>query len=166
MNRMMMIAAALLLAACAPEPVARRADPATPPMEAAPARQADPAPLPKETAPRRPVARPSVAPGSLLDQAARKAAAGDTKGAIVLAERALRTEPRNPHAWYRLAELYLKQGDAARAEQHAQKSIRLARGDRSLQAQAWHLIERTRRLAGNPAGAREAAAMAEALEGD
>lgn len=100
----------------------------------------------------------------LLDQSAARAAGGETEQAIVLAERALRLEPRNALVWYRLADLYLKQGDLPGAEAHARKAVQLARSDRSLQARAWRLIEQARLLSGNPAGAREAASSARELE--
>ncbi len=78
----------------------------------------------------------------LLAQAADKERQGNIGEAIVLAERAVRIEPRNAYAWHHLAELYFSNGDLKKAEQFARRSIQLAHGNDSLIERNHELIEK------------------------
>jgi len=68
----------------------------------------------------------------------------------------MRIAPREPQVFYRLAQVRLAQGDAAQAEQMAQRGLSYAAGRPTLQAGLWELIARAREQQGNAAGAAEA----------
>lgn len=87
------------------------------------------------------MSRPSSA---LLAQANAKAAAGETEAAIAVLERAVRLQPRDGHAWLRLAELYLQQGEYHKAEQFAGRAHQFAGNDRGLQQRADQVIKAAR----------------------
>lgn len=96
------------------------------------------------------------------EQARQEARLGD---AVTALERALDLAPEDPVLWSRLAELRLRQGDAAAAEGLAAKSNALA-GDRpSLRYRNWLLIGEARRQRGDGEGAEAARAEAERLRG-
>lgn len=87
----------------------------------------------------------SGGPGdTLLAQANAKAASGDTQQAIAVLERAVRLQPRNAHAWMRLSELYLEQGDYHKAEQFAGRVQQFAGDNRELQQRAAEVIKQAR----------------------
>lgn len=81
---------------------------------------------------------------------------GDLGGASSSLERAMRIAPREPQVFYRLAQVRLAQGDAAQAEQMAQRGLSFAAGRPALQAGLWELIAQAREQMGNPSGAAEA----------
>ncbi|HDZ55771.1 MAG TPA: tetratricopeptide repeat protein [Pseudomonas xinjiangensis] len=81
---------------------------------------------------------------------------GDLTNASASLERAMRIAPREPQVLYRLAQVRLAQGDAAQAEQLAQRGLSYAGGRSTLQAGLWNLIAQARESQGNSAGAAEA----------
>lgn len=81
---------------------------------------------------------------------------GDLGGASSSLERAMRIAPREPQVFYRLAQVRLAQGNAAQAEQMAQRGLSFAAGRPALQAGLWELIAQARERMGNAAGAAEA----------
>lgn len=81
---------------------------------------------------------------------------GDLGGASSSLERAMRIAPREPQVFYRLAQVRLAQGDAAQAEQMAQRGLSFAAGRPALQAGLWELIAQARARMGNASGAAEA----------
>ena len=93
---------------------------------------------------------------ALLTTAKQQQTGGDFNGAASSLERAQRIAPSEPQVLYRLAEVRLEQGDAAQAEQLAQKGLRYSDGRPTLQAGLWDLIARARAQQGNTAGAQEA----------
>ncbi|MCY1281857.1 hypothetical protein D9M68_356230 [compost metagenome] len=93
---------------------------------------------------------------ALLTTAQQQQGGGDLNGAASSLERAQRIAPREPQVLYRLAEVRLAQGDAAQAEQVAQRALTYAGGRPALQASLWELIGRAREKQGNVAGAAQA----------
>jgi len=93
---------------------------------------------------------------ALLTAARDQEGRGDLGGASSSLERAMRIAPREPQVFYRLAQVRLAQGDAAQAEQMAQRGLSYAAGRPTLQAGLWELIARAREQQGNAAGAAEA----------
>lgn len=81
---------------------------------------------------------------------------GDLGGASSSLERAMRIAPREPQVFYRLAQVRLAQGNAAQAEQMAQRGLSFAAGRPPLQAGLWELIAQAREQMGNASGAAEA----------
>ena len=97
---------------------------------------------------------------ALLTTAKQQQSSGDFNGASSSLERAQRIAPREPQVLYRLAEVRLAQGDAAQAEQLAQRGLSYSNGRPALQAGLWDLIARARTQQGNTAGAQEAQSRA------
>lgn len=93
---------------------------------------------------------------ALLTTAQQQQGNGDFNGAASSLERAQRIAPREPQVLYRLAEVRLAQGDAAQAEQLAQRGLGYSHDRPALQATLWDLIARARTQQGNTAGAQEA----------
>ena len=93
---------------------------------------------------------------ALLTTAKQQQFSGDFNGAASSLERAQRIAPREPQVLYNLAEVRLEQGDAAQAEQLAQRGLSYSGGRPTLQAGLWDLIARARAQQGNTAGAQEA----------
>ncbi|WP_277053183.1 tetratricopeptide repeat protein [Zestomonas thermotolerans] len=93
---------------------------------------------------------------ALLTTAQQQQGSGDLNGAASSLERAQRIAPREPQVLYRLAEVRLAQGDAAQAEQVAQRALTYAGGRPTLQASLWELIAQARERQGNAAGAAQA----------
>ncbi len=82
----------------------------------------------------------------LLTQAETLQQSGNLSGAIAQVERAVRIEPRNAYAWYRLATLQLAAGDLNRAEQFARRSNQYAAGNRELIEANQKVMDEVRRL--------------------
>ena len=103
-------------------------------------------------------ARPLVSPAvvALLENAQAQQNTGQYDSAAATLERALRIEPDNAHLWHELGQVRLQQQQWLQAEQMAQKSLRLASGDRRLEAANWRLIASARLARGDVAGSREA----------
>jgi cytochrome c-type biogenesis protein CcmH/NrfG len=90
---------------------------------------------------------------ALLQQAEAQANAGELESAAASLERAIRIDARNPVIWYHLATVRLSQGEAAQAEQLANKSNSLAPGNHAQQSRNWILIAESRRQMNDRAGA-------------
>jgi len=93
---------------------------------------------------------------ALLTTARQQEGNGDLNGANASLERAMRIAPREPQVLYRLAQVRLGQGDAAQAEQLAQRGLSYASGRPELQAGLWELVAQAREQQGNAAGAEQA----------
>lgn len=102
---------------------------------------------------------------ALLSDADRSRNRGDLDGAVVVMERALRIDSRNPTITYKLAQLRLKQSKPQMAEELAGKAALLAGGDLDLKRKSWLLIAEARQLQQNYQGAKEAKAKAESFFG-
>jgi hypothetical protein len=90
---------------------------------------------------------------ALLTTAQQQQSGGDYNGASSSLERAQRIAPREPQVLYRLAQVRLSQGDAAQAEQLAQRALTYAGGRPDLQASLWNTIAQAREKQGDAAGA-------------
>lgn len=90
---------------------------------------------------------------ALLTTAQQQQGSGDLNGASSSLERAQRIAPREPQVLYRLAQVRLSQGDAAQAEQLAQRALTYANGRPDLQASLWTTIAQARDKQGDAAGA-------------
>lgn len=78
-----------------------------------------------------PAAQPAVSDGAvdqLLGEALQRRDEGDIEGAISLAERALRIDPRSPRVYYVLGVLQFDKGEVASALQLARKADTLDTG--------------------------------------
>ncbi|MGY4533237.1 hypothetical protein ACVW0Y_002367 [Pseudomonas sp. TE3786] len=93
---------------------------------------------------------------ALLTTAQQQQSSGDLNGASSSLERAQRIAPSEPQVLYRLAQVRLAQGDAAQAEQVAQRGLTYASGRPTLQASLWGLIAQAREKQGNASGAAQA----------
>lgn len=143
------LAAILWLAGCAP-------------LERAP--EAPDAPAP-ETRP--PASAEEAVPepvGGLLADAEQASAAGEHERAAALLERALGIAPDNAVLWHNLAIVRYRQGAHGQAEQMALRAAELAGGDERLQAVNWRLIAAAREARGDAAGAEEASTRALRLQ--
>lgn len=125
-----------------------------------PAAPATGTPPPEVASAGRAVAAPVQA---LLNTAQQQRARGDLNGAASSLERALRIAPQEPQVLYRLSEIRLMQGDAAQAEQLAQRGLSYSSGRAGLQAGLWDLIAEAREKQGNSLGAAEARQKARAF---
>jgi len=81
----------------------------------------------------------------LMAQAGQHAADGDNAQAIALLERAVRIDPRNGHAWLRLARLHFESGDLNKAEQFARRAMQFAGPDKLLKRECQVLLDKVRR---------------------
>jgi len=71
-------------------------------------------------------------------------AQGDLTASAASLERALRIEPNNAGLWSRLAEVRLRQGDTAQAEQLALKANGLAGADVALRSRNDQIVAQAR----------------------
>jgi len=83
--------------------------------------------------------------GVLMAQADQYAADGDNGQAIALLERAVRIDPRNGHAWLRLARLHFELGDKNKAEQFARRAMQFAGADQMLKRECRLLLDKLSR---------------------
>jgi len=86
----------------------------------------------------------SPAARELASSADAAMARGDLTASAASLERALRIEPNNAGLWSRLAEVRLRQGDTAQAEQLALKANGLAGADAALRARNDQIVAQTR----------------------
>lgn len=86
----------------------------------------------------------SPAARQLASSADASMARGDLTASAASLERALRIEPNNAGLWSRLAEVRLRQGDTAQAEQLALKANGLAGGDAALRARNDQIVAQAR----------------------
>lgn len=90
---------------------------------------------------------------------------GDLEAAVVITERALRIDSRNPIITYKLALLRLKQNKPQLAEDLAGKAALLAGSDLEMKRKSWLLIAEARQNQQNYQGAKEAKNKAESFFG-
>jgi|GEM_PF-407701 len=90
---------------------------------------------------------------------------GDLEGAVVITERALRIDSRNPIITYKLALLRLKQNKLQLAEDLAGKAALLAGSDLEMKRKSWLLIAEARQNQQNFQGAKDAKNKAESFFG-
>lgn len=81
---------------------------------------------------------------ALQSESERAAAAGDLPKAIQILERALRIQPDKAELWIELAQLHLKEGNPAQAEQFARKALLFTGQRYDLEQQAWLVIAKAR----------------------
>lgn len=101
----------------------------------------------------------------LWDRAEQAREQGRLEDAIASLERALRLTPQDPVLWSRVAELRLRQGRFAVAENLAAKSNALAGEQRLLRYRNWLLIAEARKQRGDAEGAEQARGEAERYNG-
>lgn len=140
-RHLLIVGGALLLTACAGLPVGWEGDsePGQPagPAVTEPAPSATVTPAPDAVMPAPEVVTPAViAPAptasaveQLLAEAMQRRDEGDIEGAISLAERALRIDPRSPRVYYVLGVLQFDKGEVASASQLARKANALDTGN-------------------------------------
>ena len=155
-SRLLLLAAILLLAACATGPE-REPDPADPEV----VEPADDEPFDADGSIRHTVDNEAVA--LLWEQAEDARANDEPRSAISALERALRVAPEDPVLWSRLAELQLEQGEHGVAENFAARSNSLAEDHRLLRYRNWLIIGAAREYRGDEEGAREARTEADRL---
>lgn len=109
--------------------------------------------------------QPKLSPAvvALMSESERNSRAGDLESAVVVMERALRLDSRNPLLTYKLAELRLRQEKPRLAEDLAKKAGLLAAGDNVLKRKSWLLISRARQIQRNYQGAKEAKIKADSF---
>lgn len=83
--------------------------------------------------------------GVLMTHADQYVAAGEDAQAIALLERMVRIEPRNGHAWLRLAEIHFASGELNKAEQFARRAMQFAGTDKMLLRETQLLLDKVRR---------------------
>ena len=93
---------------------------------------------------------------ALLSDADMSYQQGNYDESVVIIERALRIEPRNPLLLYKLAVIRLEQGKPDLAENLAKKSALLAEGNAQLKKKNWLLISKAREQKNNQQGANAA----------
>ncbi len=125
-------------------PTIERAPVADLPQPAEPPQAGSPAPVPTQVALATPAPSGGPAVMALTKRADGEMRANDLAAAAATLERALRIEPNNAGLWSRLAEVRLRQGDKAQAEQLALKSNGLAAGNAALKARNDQIIARAR----------------------
>lgn len=81
-------------------------------------------------------------------------------------ERLVRIEPQFAQAWSRLAWIALKNGDAGRSQQLAQRSISYSRGNTGLKILNWRFIEKTGEMLNDVAVVQQAQQMITKLGND
>ncbi|MCF6283123.1 MAG: tetratricopeptide repeat protein [Candidatus Polarisedimenticolaceae bacterium] len=101
---------------------------------------------------------------SLTEQAEQQRRRGDLQDAVTTLERALRIEPRNPHLWNRLAQLYLQQKQFKQAGDLAARSNALTEKGAPIRHDNWHIIAAVRRIERDYVGAKEAENRAATLQ--
>lgn len=129
-------------------PPATPAEPLTTQVERAPVAELPTAPVPASAPAQLALATPVPTGGpaamALAKRADQQIKANDLMAAAATLERALRIEPNNATLWSRLAEVRLRQGDKAQAEQLALKSNGLAGGNGALKARNDQIIAQAR----------------------
>lgn len=148
------------------EPLMPPADiPPTPAAPVAPANVVN-APMPKFVMEEAAVpSGTSPAIVALISESDRNRNSGDLDAAVVVMERALRIDSRNPTLTYKLAQLRIKQNKPQLAEELAGKAALLAGSNLELKRKSWLLIAEARQMQQNPQGAKEAKAKADSFFG-
>ena len=106
----------------------------------------------------------SPAAASLLASARGMLRAGNTERALNLAQRAQRISPDAAEVYYRMAQIYQKDSDHARAEQFVLKGISKAGNDPELRRTGWSMLAEIRASRGDQEGARTARERASRVE--
>lgn len=171
MQRLLALAAVLILAGCAttqrtsfppPEGPASSETPRPerpqPPEPSKPSKPSKPEEMPPRTAEE--ASSPAVL--SLMNTADTLARNGNMDRAASVLERALSIDPRNPFIYQRLASVKLAEGHADQAETMARKSNSVAGDNPFVRADNWRLIAEARRTGGNRSGANDATGRAKA----
>lgn len=83
---------------------------------------------------------------ALVNQADNDRRKGDLDTAVLVMERALRIDPRNPVITYKLAQIRFKQGKFKQAEELAGKAALLAGGNAEVKRKSLHLATEARRI--------------------
>jgi hypothetical protein len=86
---------------------------------------------------------------ALVGEADRSRRTGDLNTAVLIMERALRIDPRNPTITYKLAQIRFKQNKMQQAEELAGKASLLAGGNLELKRKSLMLIAEARRIQRN-----------------
>ena len=155
-----------------------RAEPLMPPADIPPAAATPAAPAALSTAPIATAALPkfaiedaavpsgtSPAVVALISESDRNRNSGELDAAVVVMERALRIDSRNPTLTYKLAQLRIKQNKPQLAEELAGKAALLAGSNLDLKRKSWLLIAEARQMQQNNQGAKEAKAKADSFFG-
>ncbi|MDE0419591.1 MAG: hypothetical protein OXK76_01710 [Gammaproteobacteria bacterium] len=131
-----------------PPPIPAPAPPPPPPtvrqiVVEAPPEQPPPRPPPPAIEP------PTAITEALIDEARVLDNAGSPSEAAATIEQAIRIEPRRGELWLQLAELRLRDGQAAMAEQNARKALLFLRAGSPEERGAWLLIADAREAQGD-----------------
>ncbi|QWF69599.1 tetratricopeptide repeat protein [Methylomonas paludis] len=102
---------------------------------------------------------------ALITQSDRESNKGDLDGAVVVMERALRIDSRNPTLTYKLAQLRIKQAKPQLAEELAGKAALLAGNNLDLKRKSWLLIAESRQMQHDYPGAKAAKLKADSFFG-
>ena len=92
---------------------------------------------------------PTAITQALVDEARDHAAAGSPNEAAATIEQAIRIEPRRGELWLELAEIWLRDGRPAMAEQNARKALLFLRAGTPEEREAWLLIADAREAQGD-----------------
>src|SRR4029450_852129 len=170
-QRLALLAASALLAACAaPSPYEKPAppeqQPETPPAETRPGEppstgeEAQPSPAPV-------VREPTLGAASraLVGQAQTQVATKNYAVAASSIERALRIEPDNPLLWIELGKVRFAEGNYVQAGNLARKAVWMSVTAPRAQSSAWRLIAESYRARGKNIEAQDAQARADSLNG-
>jgi tetratricopeptide (TPR) repeat protein len=169
-QRLALLAASALLAACAvPSPYEKPAPPSeqqpqTPPAETRPGEPPstveEPQPLPAPV-----VREPTLGAASraLVGQAQTQVATKNYAVAASSIERALRIEPDNPLLWIELGKVRLVEGNYVQAENMGRKAVSMSVNAPRAQSSAWKLIADSYRARGKNIEAQEAQARSDSL---
>ena len=153
MNRLILAAALGLIAAgCSllpapPPPAPTPAPPPPPPLvqpvvETVPEQPPPPPPPPA-------IEPPAAITEALVDEARILDSAGSPNEAAAAIEQAIRIEPRRGELWLELAEIWLREGRPAMAEQNARKALLFLRAGSPEEREAWLLIADARDAQGD-----------------
>lgn len=104
--------------------------------------------------------------GLLLKQADELMADADFAKSSDKLERLVRIEPRFAQAWSRLSWMALKNGDAKRSQQLAQRSNSYSRGNTDLKILNWNFIQKSGELLNDVDIVQQAQKMIKKLEND
>ncbi|HKQ13242.1 MAG TPA: hypothetical protein VJT80_07385 [Steroidobacteraceae bacterium] len=168
-QRLVLLAASALLAACAvPSPYEKPAPPPeqpsqTPPAETRPGEPPstveEPQPLPA------PVREPTLGAASraLVGQAQTQVATKNYAVAASSIERALRIEPDNPLLWIELGKVRQAEGNYVQAENMGRKAVSMSVNAPRTQSTAWKLIADSYKARGKNIEAQEAQARSDSL---
>ncbi|MFT4045907.1 MAG: hypothetical protein QM661_04335 [Solimonas sp.] len=176
-SKLIIVSLATLLAACQTTQGVHQVYPPASPPQGEPLPSPPPPPVAQSVAPPSsetpppavdyPKSAEQISGGAvtaLMKQARQSLNAGQPDRAAGSLERALRIEPRNYFVWSTLGQAYLGQKNYLQAENTAQKSNALARGNVYVTVENWKTIAAARQARGDADGAQQASAQVEALQ--